>query len=94
MIAEAIAAQPKLVHGMTVKNPTDKEAKEIFEAARLAGIVSVNSENKLSEDYPWIMYIGDHSENVGVTDCSSRHAWDDIYVTASEFIARIKGEVG
>jgi hypothetical protein len=97
-IAEAIAAQPKphtLRHGMTVKNPTEKEAKEIFEAARVAGCLSENRVGRLNESCPHIWFYSEGNGFDGVSESYISDADDSrVYMTTSEFIARIKGEVG
>lgn len=80
-----------LRHGMTVKNPTDKEAKDIFEAARVAGIECDNS--KLNNCH-WIWVYIEKGIGPLVTFCTTQHSKHRVFVTASEFIARIKGEVG
>ena len=90
-IAEAIAAQPKphtLRHGMTVKNPTEKEAKEIFEAARVAGIYVYRTQ--LSDIKPNIWY-GRDEVTVCVSNPSPPFMNGSIeYITPSEFIAHMQ----
>ena len=97
-IAEAIAAQPKphtLRHGMTVKNPTEKEAKDIFEAARVAGCLSGNRVGRLNALCPHIWFYSEGNGFDGVSESYISDADDSrVYMTTSEFIARIKGEVG
>jgi hypothetical protein len=81
---QAVAAQPKLIHGLTVKNPTEDEAKMIFdEAMRLD--LSTYAENRT--DLPFIWW--------SVTDAVSRCADSDwpvkqIFVTAQEFVQRMQ----
>ena len=82
-----------LRHGMTVKNPTEKEAKEIFEAARVAGIESTSSVGNVSLRYPDIWYCEGAGYNNGVCDCTMDGYGKSVF-TPSEFIARIKGEEG
>jgi hypothetical protein len=75
-----------LRHGMTVKNPTDKEAKEIFEAARVAGI----DIGTMKAPYKSIWFSTVNS----ISRCLlSDHNVKQVFITRSEFIARIKGEV-
>jgi hypothetical protein len=92
--------KPKRSHtlrrGMTVKNPTEKEAKEIFEAARVAG-VEVNSVKLIGKKSPhiWFTETEDYNPQVSWRVAVLEHSQDaEHVVTASEFIARIKGEVG
>jgi hypothetical protein len=91
-LADSTPRKPHtLRHGMTVMNPTDKEAKEIFEAARVAGIECDNS--KLN-NCPWIWVYIEKGIGPLVTFCTTQHSKHRVFVTPSEFIARIKGEVG
>jgi hypothetical protein len=93
-VAKALVPKPHtLRYGMTVKNPTEKEAKEIFEAARVAGIESISSAGNVSLRYPDIWYCEGAGYNNGVCDCTMDGHGKGV-VTSSEFIARIKGEVG
>ena len=82
-----------LRHGMTVKNPTEKEAKEIFEAARVAGCLSKHSKG-LSKTFKDICYSARFEDaSSGVIECVY-NTFACTQVCSSEFIARIKGEVG
>jgi hypothetical protein len=84
-----------LRHGMTVKNPTKKEAKEIFEAARAAGCLSENRVGRLNASCPHIWFYSEGNDFDGVCECYISDADDSrCCITPSEFIARIKGEVG
>jgi hypothetical protein len=84
-----------LRHGMTVKNPTEKEAKDIFEAARVAGCLSGNRVGRLDASCPHIWFYSEGNDFDGVSECYISDADDGrVYMTASEFIARIKGQVG
>ena len=79
---------PKLVHGLTVKNPTDEEAKMIFDEAKRLGI-STYAEHRT--DLPFIWW--------SVTDTVSRCADSDwpvqqIFVTAQEFVQRMQNGRG
>jgi len=85
---QAVAAQPKLIHGLTVKNPTDDEAKMIFDEARRLGLRTY-AENR--NDLPFIWW--------SVTDTVSRRADSDwpveqIFVTAKEFVQRMQNGRG
>jgi hypothetical protein len=84
-----------LRHGMTVKNPTKKEAKEIFEAAMVAGCLSENRVGRLNASCPHIWFYSEGNDFDGVSECYISDADDSrCCITSSEFIARIKGEVG
>ncbi len=86
---QAIAAQPKLIHGLTVKNPTEDEAKMIFDAARRLRI-EVSGTDKFGTHYPWIWAIGDNE----ITVCMELYHDSDIYVTAKEFVQRMQNGRG
>jgi hypothetical protein len=75
-----------LKHGMTVKEPTQYQAKRIFAAAKRAGITV--SDSMPDECYPWIHYTNEHIQTC--TDCDEVN---DIYISAREFLRRIKGEI-
>jgi len=88
---EPITPKPRkphtLQHGMTVKDPTPQQAKRIFAEARKAGIETLGPE-LVTKEYPWVWYTP--------LDAVSRSAAtsydDDIYITPTEFIRRIRGE--
>jgi len=75
-----------LKHGMTVKDPTPKQAERIFREARRAGILSDKAEMP-SDSFPYIWFGG------SVMDCIPIECGAETYITATEFIQRIKGEV-
>jgi len=75
-----------LKHGMTVKDPTPKQAEMIFREARRAGILSDKAEMP-SVAFPYIWFGG------SVMDCIPIECGNETYITATEFIQRIKGEV-
>ena len=77
-----------LKHGMTVKDPTPKQAERIFREARRAGILSAKAEMP-SNRFPCILF----AVNGIVTDCIAMECGNETYITASEFVKRIKGEV-
>ena len=88
-IKEIAAAQPKLVHGLTVKNPTEDEAKMIFDEARRLGVTS--DRQKHSVMYGELNHIWFH-EKFGICyridilrDGSIEHV-----VTAKEFVQRMQ----
>lgn len=89
-VVEPVAEVKKhtLKHGMTVKNPTEDQAKAIFEAAKEVGILRESGDD-INQITPWIWY----AEECGVTSCRSMRLYNDIYTTATEFLQRIKGEV-
>ena len=85
---DAMTIKPKLVHGLTVKNPTDDEAKMIFDEAKRLGL-STYAEHRI--DLPFIWW--------SVTDTVSRCADSDwpveqIFVTAKEFVQRMQNGRG
>ena len=90
MVRAAITAQPKLVHGLTVKNPTEAEAKMIFDEARRLGI-DIHSE-ELSKVLPWIYFCTVEGDTVGT--CTSEIQTTDIYVTAKDFVQRMQNGRG
>jgi antitoxin component HigA of HigAB toxin-antitoxin module len=77
-----------LKHGMTVKDPTPKQAERIFREAKRAGILSAKAEMP-SNRFPYILF----AVNGIVTDCIAMECGNETYITASEFVKRIKGEV-
>jgi len=77
-----------LKHGMTVKDPTPYQAKRIFAAARRAGIETHQS---ATNDTNCIWFYG----NDGVNSVCAAYAGAAMttYISASEFVRRIKGEI-
>ena len=88
-IKELVDAQPKLIHGLTVKNPTDDEAKMIFDEARRLGIKV--SKNDLGVPCPniWVYY---KKICVCVEDVVD-YEWVTV-VTAKEFVQRMQNGRG
>jgi hypothetical protein len=78
-----------LKHGMTVKNPTTEEAKEIFAEARRLGIIAPYSgSDRLNSNYPDIWY----STIGNVSRCVVDEGRRALSITPQEFIARMRGE--
>jgi hypothetical protein len=88
---EPITPKPRkphtLKHVMTVKHPTQEQAKRIFREAKKAGILHRNAELP-SGRCPSIWFLN----NDGVHHCGGGESGCKI-VTASEFVRRIKGEI-
>lgn len=84
---------PKLIHGLTVKNPTEDEAKMIFDEARRLGIESSVSRGRVSKQFPNIWYCEGERFNEGVCDCSGIFNRAEI-VTAKEFVQRMQNGRG
>jgi hypothetical protein len=80
-----------LKHGMTVKYPTPKQAERIFKEARRAGIIG-EWDGSISERHPNI-YFGVLGPNEFCSCCLANGPATSAYITATEFIKRIKGEV-
>lgn len=81
-----------LRHGMTVKDPTPEQAKEIFEEARRLGIESAASKGKVTKNSPWIWYVDWKDFCTGITDCVGVEFGSEIFVTFNEFLAHMRGE--
>ncbi len=88
------AAQPKLVHGLTVKNPTEDEAKMIFDEARRLGIESEASDGEVSQHSPWIWYCDGNDFMSGVTNCCDNERSFMKFVTAKDFVQRMQNGRG
>jgi len=89
-VAKALVPKPHtLRYGMTVKNPTEKEAKEIFEEAMRLGL-RVESTLKTSQTFPWIWVAYDGE----ICSCVSRTCGSQTFVTAKEFVQRMKNGRG
>jgi hypothetical protein len=81
-----------LKHGMTVKDPTPEQAKQIFAEANKAGILWHGTKG-VSEINPWIWYYEAGSEYWdGVTERRCDDIDGTFFITATEFIRRIRGE--
>jgi len=74
-----------LKYGMTVKDPTPKQAERIFKEAKKAGIQGSDGKDP---QYPWITFNGmvRGRTNAPLTKGMS-------FITATEFVKRIKGEI-
>lgn len=79
-----------LRHGMTVKDPTPEQAKEIFEEAKRLGID--NHGTTLTPICPWINYEASNPNYATVGTCAGRVDEDDIYLTPDQFLAHMRGE--
>lgn len=82
-----------LKHGMTVKDPTPEQAKRIFREAKRAG---VSIEDLTGGGDVAVLVFSSKDTNLAAKDavlavCS--HINEATYITASEFVKRIKGEV-
>jgi predicted Holliday junction resolvase-like endonuclease len=84
---QPIESKEGLVAWLTVKNPTQDEAKQIFELAKEFGI-SLLGEKLPIKAYPWLWYAGDM-----IMRCASKHTGSETYVTASEFMRRMRNHV-
>lgn len=84
---QPIESKEGLVRGLTVKNPTQDEAKQIFELAKELGM-SLLGEKLPIKAYPWLWYAGDM-----IMRCASKHTGSETYVTASEFMRRMRNHV-
>jgi len=102
-IKELAAAQPKLTHGLTVKNPTEDEAKMIFDEARRLGVDKFGIEI----DETTISGSGDYMPHIWYTESRDyqpsicrriavlQHSRDDEQVvTAKEFVQRMQNGRG
>lgn len=87
------AESPKLVHGMTVKNPTEVEAKMIFDEARRLGVLSKYSKGvcKTFKDICYSNRFEDGSD--GVIECVF-NSTACAQVTAKEFVQRMQNGRG
>lgn len=84
---------PKLVHGMTVKNPTEAEAKMIFDEAKRLGVLSKYSKGvcKTFKDICYSNRFEDGSD--GVIECVF-NSTACAQVTAKEFVQRMQNGRG
>jgi len=87
------AAQPKLIHGLTVKNPTEDEAKIIFDEARRLGVEFDRQKHSVmygEMHHIWFRERFDVSYRTDkVIDGSS-----ECVVTAKEFVQRMQNGRG
>ena len=79
---------PKLVHGLTVKNPTEDEAKMIFDEARRFGL-RIHAEERLEAELPNIWFTPNDTVSRCIIGSSQRQ-----YVTAKEFVQRMQNGRG
>lgn len=85
------AESPKLVHGLTVKNPTDDEAKMIYESARDSKVKTWNEDRT---DLPHIWYCKSE-EGYGISRRVRAYSSEKLrYVTAKEFVQRMQNGRG
>jgi hypothetical protein len=82
-----------LKHGMTVKDPSPYQAKRIFAAAKRAGILSKNKSHRITGSLKNIWYYKGNTNFDGVTACGSLGDDAFTYISAREFLRRIKGEI-
>jgi regulator of replication initiation timing len=82
-----------LKHGMTVKDPTEAQAKRIFREAKKAGIHL----EPLNDDAELVSIVFSSSEtNLAAKDALlilGVYVSEATYITAHEFLRRIKGEI-
>ena len=83
------AESPKLIHGLTVKNPTEDEAKMIFDEALRLG-VRLHADGRLpNKSEPWI-WVSKFKGDLSVGRCSNRLIGFETFVTAKEFVQRMQ----
>ena len=81
-----------LRHGMTVKDPTPEQAREIFDEAKRLGIESYESNGNVSKEYPWVWYVDDDGFLSGISDCVGVEFGSEVFVNPSQFLAHMRGE--
>jgi len=86
------AESPKLTHGLTVKNPTEDEAKMIFDEARRLGIEIHCRGEMPSKQYPCVYFSTFDKETVGI--CVNSDFNGRVLVTAKEFVQRMQNGRG
>ena len=83
-----------LKHGMTVKDPTPYQAKRIFAAARRAGIDANEEKDIFHRKSRFIAYTaGDRLNPKNIIYHSTFATHRNTYISAREFLRRIKGEI-
>jgi len=91
---EPITPKPRkphtLKHGMTVKDPTEAQAKRIFREAKRAGLIS-NWEGDVTSKTPNVWFGRPRGIDI-VSRCIKDLDKSNIYITPTEFIRRIRGE--
>jgi len=85
---DGLTVKPKLIHGLTVKNPTEDEAKMIFDEARRLGYPIFN--NGITNELPWIWV----NSAMEVRACTTTWIPDEQEVTAQEFVQRMQNGRG
>jgi hypothetical protein len=87
---EPITPRPRkpntLRHGMTVKDPTDAQAKRIFREAKKAGL---ETGAMITDHYNDVFY---SSDDCGFVSACKSLSDKTNYITPTEFIRRIRGE--
>jgi hypothetical protein len=82
-----------LKHGMTVKDPTPYNAKRIFAAAKRAGI---HIEDLTGGADVYVLVFSSKETNLAARDAIlvvPTHVKEATYISAREFLRRIKGEI-
>jgi hypothetical protein len=79
-----------LKHGMTVKNPSEYQAKRIFAEAKRAGII-MWWDGSVNEHYPNIYY-GKFGDTEFASSCIPNGPLSTTYISARQFRRRIRGE--
>lgn len=92
---DGLTVKPKLIHGLTVKNPTDDEAKMIFDEAMRLEKLSANGCHKITESLPSVWYFeGGSGKYNGVGACVTNIDESQTFVTAKEFVQRMQNGRG
>jgi hypothetical protein len=86
---QPIESKEGLVRGLTVKSPTQDEAKQIFELAKELGIGTYDK--KLTSICPSIWVYKNRNFEIGI--CADTNRDFMTYVTASEFMRRMRNHV-
>lgn len=82
------AAQPKLTHGLTVKNPTEDEAKMIRDNAEILGIKKTDAFK--SQAFPSLWYYVSENGEGEIVSCADNANPIKKLVTAQEFVQRMQ----
>lgn len=91
---DGMTVKPKLIHGLTVKNPTEDEAKMIFDEARRLGVLSKNECHKITERFTNLWYYSEGNVFDGVSACLENVSESQTFVTAQEFVQRMQNGRG
>jgi predicted RNase H-like nuclease (RuvC/YqgF family) len=86
---DGMTVKPKLIHGLTVKNPTEEETKMIFDEAKRLGI-EVEDPLRVTSSFPWIWV----SPFGLICSCGAHHRYFITYATAKEFVQRMQNGRG